>query len=122
MVLIITASYRFGCSTRLDGELFENAAETILEAAALGLKRIREQRFVTEDLADPVTVGLVTATQHRIEGSPEPLPRQANTKTTNTNTGSRCTISAILTHRGGPSDKEFSHLHGSQTPPAKRVV
>jgi len=33
---------------------------------ALGLKRIREQKFVTEDLADPVTVELVTSTQHKV--------------------------------------------------------
>ena len=31
-------------------------AETTMDAAALGLKRIREQQFVLEDLADPVTV------------------------------------------------------------------
>ena len=35
-------------------------------AAALGLKRIREQKFVLEDLADPVTVELVTSTQHKV--------------------------------------------------------
>jgi hypothetical protein len=38
-------------------------AETTMDAAALGLKRIREQKFVMEDLADPVTVELVTSTQ-----------------------------------------------------------
>jgi hypothetical protein len=31
-------------------------AETTMDAAALGLKRIREQQFVIEDLADPVIV------------------------------------------------------------------
>jgi hypothetical protein len=41
-------------------------AETTMDAAALGLKRIREQKFVMEDLADPVTVELVTATQHKV--------------------------------------------------------
>jgi hypothetical protein len=41
-------------------------AETTMDAAALGLKRIREQQFVMEDLADPVTVELVTSTQHRV--------------------------------------------------------
>lgn len=41
-------------------------AETMMDAAALGLKRIREQQFVTEDLADPVTVELVTSTQHKV--------------------------------------------------------
>jgi hypothetical protein len=41
-------------------------AETTTDAAALGLKRIREQQFVTEDLADPVTVELVTSTQHKV--------------------------------------------------------
>jgi len=30
------------------------------------LKRIREQKFVMEDLADPVTVELVTSTQHKV--------------------------------------------------------
>ena len=40
-------------------------AETTMDAAALGLKRIREQKFVMEDLADPVTVELVTSTQHK---------------------------------------------------------
>ena len=37
-----------------------------MDAAALGLKRIREQRFVMEDLADPITVELVTSTQHKV--------------------------------------------------------
>jgi hypothetical protein len=41
-------------------------AETTTDAAALGLKRIREQKFVMEDLADPVTVELVTSTQHKV--------------------------------------------------------
>src|ERR1700676_4209676 len=41
-------------------------AETTMDAAALGLKRIREQKFVLEDLADPVTVELVTATHHKV--------------------------------------------------------
>ena len=41
-------------------------AETTMDAAALGLKRIREQKFVMEDLADPVTVELVTSTQHKV--------------------------------------------------------
>lgn len=41
-------------------------AETTMDAAALGLKRIRDQQFVTEDLADPVTVELVTSTQHKV--------------------------------------------------------
>jgi hypothetical protein len=41
-------------------------AETTMDAAALGLKRIREQQFVVEDLADPVTVELVTSTQHKV--------------------------------------------------------
>jgi hypothetical protein len=40
-------------------------AETTMDAAALGLKRIREQHFVLEDLADPVTVELVTST-HKV--------------------------------------------------------
>ena len=35
-----------------------------MDAAALGLKRIRQQQFVMEDLADPVTVELVTSTRH----------------------------------------------------------
>ena len=30
-------------------------AETTMDAAALGLKRIREQKFVTEELSDPIT-------------------------------------------------------------------
>jgi hypothetical protein len=38
----------------------------ILHSVALGLKRIREQQFVMEDLADPVTVELVTSTQHKV--------------------------------------------------------
>jgi hypothetical protein len=33
---------------------------------AEALKRIREQHFVMEDLADPVTVELVTSTQHKV--------------------------------------------------------
>jgi hypothetical protein len=37
-----------------------------MNAAALGLKRIREQQFVMEDLADPVTFELVTSTQHKV--------------------------------------------------------
>jgi hypothetical protein len=41
-------------------------AETTMDAAALGLKRIREQQFVLEDLADPITVELVTSTQHKV--------------------------------------------------------
>ena len=41
-------------------------AETTMDAAALGLKRIREQQFVTDDLADPVMVELVTSTQHKV--------------------------------------------------------
>jgi len=41
-------------------------AETTMDAAALGLKRIREQKFVMEDLAGPVTVELVTSTQHKV--------------------------------------------------------
>ena len=41
-------------------------AETTMDAAALGLKRIREQHFVMEDLADPVTIELVTSTQHKV--------------------------------------------------------
>jgi hypothetical protein len=41
-------------------------AETTIDAATLGLKRIREQKFVMEDLADPVTVELVTSTQHKV--------------------------------------------------------
>jgi hypothetical protein len=41
-------------------------AETTMDAAALGLKRIREQKFVMEDLADPITVELVTSTQHKV--------------------------------------------------------
>jgi hypothetical protein len=40
-------------------------AETTMDAAALGLKRIREQKFVI-NLADPVTVELVTSTQHKV--------------------------------------------------------
>ncbi len=38
-------------------------AETTMDAAALGLKRIRDQEFVMDDLADPITVELVTSTQ-----------------------------------------------------------
>jgi hypothetical protein len=38
-------------------------AETTMDAAALGLKRMG-QHFVVEDLADPITVELVTSTQH----------------------------------------------------------
>src|SRR5580698_3746691 len=34
--------------------------------AALGLKRILEQKFVMEILADPVTVALVTSTQRKV--------------------------------------------------------
>jgi hypothetical protein len=41
-------------------------AETTMDAAALGLKRIREQKFVMEDLADPVTAELVTSTHHKV--------------------------------------------------------
>jgi hypothetical protein len=41
-------------------------AETTMDAAALGLKRIWEQQFVMEELADPVTVELVTSTQHNV--------------------------------------------------------
>jgi len=41
-------------------------AETTMDGAALGLKRIREQQFVMEDFADPVTVELVTSTQHKV--------------------------------------------------------
>jgi hypothetical protein len=41
-------------------------AETTIDAAALGLKRIREQHFVMEDLADPVTAEPVTSTQHKV--------------------------------------------------------
>jgi len=41
-------------------------AETTMDAAALGLKPIREQKFVMEDLTDPVTVELVTSTQHKV--------------------------------------------------------
>jgi hypothetical protein len=41
-------------------------AETTIDAAALGLKCIREQKFVMEDLADQVTVELVTSTQHKV--------------------------------------------------------
>jgi hypothetical protein len=41
-------------------------AETTMDAAALGLKRIREQQFVMENLGDPVTVELVTSTQHKV--------------------------------------------------------
>ena len=41
-------------------------AETTMDATALGLKRIREQQFVVEDLADPVTVEMVTSTQHKV--------------------------------------------------------
>jgi hypothetical protein len=37
-----------------------------LDAVALGPKRIREQQFVMEDLADPVTVELVTSTKHKV--------------------------------------------------------
>ena len=35
----------------------------IMDAAALGLKRVREQHFVMEDVVDPVTVDLVMSTQ-----------------------------------------------------------
>jgi hypothetical protein len=34
--------------------------------SVLGLKRIRERPFVAEDLADPVTVALVTSKQHQV--------------------------------------------------------
>jgi hypothetical protein len=37
-----------------------------MDAAALGPKRIREQQFVMEDLADLITVELVTSTQHKV--------------------------------------------------------
>jgi hypothetical protein len=37
-----------------------------MDAGALGLKRIREDQFVMEDLADPVTVELVTSTRHKV--------------------------------------------------------
>src|ERR1700678_3246278 len=37
-----------------------------MDAAALGLKGVREQKFVMEDLADPVTVELVKSTQHKV--------------------------------------------------------
>ena len=33
-----------------------------MDAAAFGLKRIREQKFVREDMADPIVVELVTHT------------------------------------------------------------
>jgi hypothetical protein len=38
-------------------------AETTMDAAALGLKRIREQQFVMEDLADPVTLSALNWAQ-----------------------------------------------------------
>jgi hypothetical protein len=41
-------------------------AETTMAAAAIGLKRIREQSFVEADFADPVRIELVTVTQHKI--------------------------------------------------------
>jgi hypothetical protein len=31
-------------------------AETTMDAAALGMKHIREQKFVMEDLADPILI------------------------------------------------------------------
>jgi len=34
--------------------------------AIVWLKRIREEHFVMEDLADPVTVELVTSTQYKV--------------------------------------------------------
>ena len=37
-------------------------AETTMDAAALGLKRIREQQFVMENLADPTKLGSGIAT------------------------------------------------------------
>jgi hypothetical protein len=41
-------------------------AETTMDAAALGLKRIREQKFVAEELSDSITVELATVTQHKV--------------------------------------------------------
>ena len=41
-------------------------AETTMDAAALGLKRIREQNFLLDDLANPIIVEVVTATQHKV--------------------------------------------------------
>jgi hypothetical protein len=62
-------------------------AETTMDAAALGLKRIREQHFVMEDLGDPVTVELVTSTQHRV---------------------SLKKVIDWMTHAGGTSPKEMA--------------
>src|SRR5580692_12039054 len=50
----------------IDHSVTVHADTTMDAAAALGLKRIREQKFVMEDLADPVTVELVTSTQHKV--------------------------------------------------------
>jgi hypothetical protein len=36
------------------------------QAFGVGEKRIREQKFAMEDLADPDTVELVTSTQHKV--------------------------------------------------------
>lgn len=41
-------------------------AETTLDAAALALTRLREQQFIRGELADPITVELVTATRHTV--------------------------------------------------------
>jgi hypothetical protein len=60
-------------------------AETTMDDAALGLKRIREQKFVMEDLADPVMVELVTSTQHKV---------------------SLKKVSDWMSHEGGTSPKE----------------
>jgi hypothetical protein len=41
-------------------------AHSTMDAAALGLKRVRKQQLVMEDLADPVTVELDTSIQHKV--------------------------------------------------------
>ena len=62
-----------------------------MDAAALGLKRIREQQFVMEDLADPVTVELVTSTQHKV---------------------SLKKVIDWMAHAGGTSPKEIAMMAG----------
>jgi hypothetical protein len=41
-------------------------AETALQAAALGLKRLAEQRFVASDFVDVILVQLTTTTEHKV--------------------------------------------------------
>jgi len=37
-----------------------------MDVAALGLKRIREQQFVMEELSDSITIELMNVTQHKV--------------------------------------------------------